>query len=150
MTICVLSVIIPKFNITPAGNRKVVLMGCVTSNRVAKSSETLNFQNILQSSGIKNISSFHSTGQFTCEKAGFYFISVVIASNSDKAGFQIMKKSVKVSVSWHTGGGDNSFYTSVIAIAVVELHANDNIEIVADRISSMYDDKSSCLTLFKL
>lgn len=58
-----------------------------------------------------------------------------------------MKNSVKLSVSWHSGGRDSSFYTSVKAIAVLELHANDIIRIIADRTSSMHFDIAMLQTI---
>lgn len=58
-----------------------------------------------------------------------------------------MKNSVKLSVSWHSGGRDSSFYTSVKAIAVLELHANDSIKIIDDRTSSMHFDIAMLQTI---
>ncbi|CAC5418714.1 unnamed protein product [Mytilus coruscus] len=81
----------------------VVIAACHTSGPDTKLSTGtfIKFDNVKTVHGYSDVSSFTSTGQFKCEISGFYFISAFIASDTDSAGFQIMKNSHTLAIGWH-------------------------------------------------
>lgn len=129
-------------------NEKVALMGCVNTTTSYSADQVIKFPEILQSLSMNGLSSFRLTGKFACEIPGIYFITAVIASNTNFHPFAIMKNSAKIMQSWQLGKPEH--YASFTGTAIVELRVNDEIWINPNLDSiRIYDQRSSCLTIFK-
>lgn len=107
----------------------------------------IKFPDVLFDIGISNISTFKSTGKFTCKAPGFYQISVTILSLSANKRFGIYMNGHLVSKGYISS---TTNYESGTAVAAVVLQMNDEISIQSVE-SDLYVDKyASCITIVKI
>lgn len=129
-------------------NEKVALMGCAPSVIEYSVNEVIKFTEIQESHGINALSNFKSTGKFTCETPGLYFITAVIATNTNDQPFQIITNSGKVMQSYQVRTPGH--YASFTGTAIVELRVNDTVWISPSSSKlKIYNDRTSCVTIFK-
>ncbi|CAG2193886.1 unnamed protein product [Mytilus edulis] len=125
--------------------QKVVVTGCTTGSNT-KPAGPLKFQDIKTSFGVPNLSSFQSTGKFTCLVPGHYHIVTTIMSTHNNARIEIMKNSNSIHWQYVTGHHDG-YWTPGTAAVALELKTNDTVWI---KLPSTYSIYQSCLTIFKI
>ncbi|CAC5417771.1 unnamed protein product [Mytilus coruscus] len=131
-------------------NRKVALTAC-TKGGEYRNGSLVDFTDVRQLYGIKNIDDFKKAGKFTCQSSGLYLLSVYINSFSPGSKYRLLKNNTELgriqiapdrdqgTSSWHTGSG----------VAVAMLKVNDTMSIQAW--SSVYiAGLYSCITIIKL
>ncbi|CAC5418718.1 unnamed protein product [Mytilus coruscus] len=129
----------------------VVIAACHTSGPDTLSlGAVIKFDNVKTVHGYSDVSSFTSTGKFKCEISGFYYISAFIASNTEEAGFGIMKNSHTLANGWHNKR-TNGWNRSASLFIAVDLQKDDNIWIRTIRhMLVTRNDLYSCITIFKM
>lgn len=129
----------------------VLIAACHNSGSDTLSTGTvIKFDNVKTVHGYNGVPSFTSTGNFKCEISGLYFISAFIGSNTEEAGFQIMKNSNVLAYEWYNRQTSGWHRTASVSIAV-DLQKYDNIRILTTR--SMLVSRThyySCITIFKI
>ncbi|CAG2223542.1 unnamed protein product [Mytilus edulis] len=125
----------------------VVLTGCsVGSAKV--STGTLRFPDIKTSIGVSDLSSFKSTGKFTCHVPGYYYITVTTMSLKNQPRIEFMRNSTAIHWQYMTSYIKNSIYWIPGAAALaLELKMNDTVWINIVYRNNIYQ---SCLTIFKI
>ena len=123
------------------------MTACVSSSSTR--SGTIPFPSKQAANGISGLSTFLSSGTFTCETSGLYLISATIDSYTQSSYFYIYKNSsyiIKTFIgTWYTG----NYYTPATGVATVELSVGDTVTIRAG--TSMYINSAySCVTILKL
>ncbi|CAG2184384.1 unnamed protein product [Mytilus edulis] len=132
-------------------NRKVALTACTEGGELYRNGSLIDFTDIRQLYGMKNIDDFKKTRKFTCLSSGLYLLSVYINSFSHGSQYRLLKNNMELgrvqiapdrdlgTSSWHTGSG----------FAAAMLNVNDTMSIQAW--SSVYIAGSySCITIVKL
>ncbi|XP_071174593.1 uncharacterized protein [Mytilus edulis] len=108
----------------------------------------LKFPDIKTSVGVSNLSSFQSTGKFTCRVPGYYYIVTTLMSVDTNVKIDIMKNSNSIHWQYVTGYiKDQGAWTPGTAAVALELKTNDNVWI---KLQSTYYIHQSCLTIFKI
>ncbi|CAG2193055.1 unnamed protein product [Mytilus edulis] len=105
--------------------QKVVVTGC-TSGGGTVPAGPLKFPDIKTSVGVSNLSSFQSTGKFTCQVPGYYHIVTTIMSTNNNARIDIMKNSNSIHWQFVTGYAQ-SYWTPGTAAVALELKTNDTV-----------------------
>ncbi|VDI07093.1 Hypothetical predicted protein, partial [Mytilus galloprovincialis] len=122
-----------------------VVTGCYAGGGYLPSGP-LKFPDIKTSIRVSDLSSFQSTGKFTCQVPGYYHIVTTLMSAQNNARIDIMKNSS--SIHWqYVTGYSNTYWTPGTAAVVLELKTNDNVWI---NLHSTYQIYQSCLTIFKI
>ncbi|VDI49174.1 Hypothetical predicted protein [Mytilus galloprovincialis] len=122
----------------------VVLTGCSVGSTASAGS--LKFPDIKTSIGVSDLSSFKSTGQFTCQVPGYYYITVTTMSLSNNPRIEIMRNYTAIHWQYMTGNAHN-YWTPGAAAMALELKSNDNVWIKLVSLNNIY---RSCLTIFKI
>lgn len=97
-----------------------------------------------------NISSYISTGIFTCEFAGLYQVSVTIMSQQSDAQFSIYKNGVSKVSSYVARHDLQQGYHTSTGVGVFELDVGHTIHIDTDNSLSHVYGSFSCLTIIKV
>lgn len=125
----------------------VYATSCVSSS--TSRSGIIPFPDKRTAHGINRLSSFLSSGTFTCEKSGLYLISATIYSYTRGGYFYIYKNSSPILSTYIGTWYTDTYYTTATGVATVELNVGQTISIRAG--SSMYVYAPySCLTILKL
>ncbi|CAC5396678.1 unnamed protein product [Mytilus coruscus] len=129
--------------------QKVVVTSCSYADRRSNPpAGPLNFPDIKTSVGVSNLSSFQSTGKFTCQVPGYYHIVLTIMSSYNNARIDIMKNSNTIHWQYVTSYvKDNIYWNPGTASVALELKTNDTVWI---KLYSTYNIYQSCLTIFKI
>ncbi|CAC5396679.1 unnamed protein product [Mytilus coruscus] len=126
-------------------SKKVVVTGCYAGGSNVPAGP-LKFPVIKTSIGVSDLSSFKSTGKFTCQIPGYYHIVTTIMSDAVQLRIDIMKNSNSIHWQYMTGIPQNAWTPGSAAVAL-ELKTNDNVWIKLYSTKSIYQ---SCLTIFKI
>ncbi|XP_071174592.1 putative leucine-rich repeat-containing protein DDB_G0290503 [Mytilus edulis] len=126
--------------------QKVVVTGCYGGSGGLIPAGPLKFPDIKTSVGVSNLSTFQSTGKFTCQVPGYYHIVTTIMSANNNARIDIMKNSNSIHWQFVTGHHDG-YWKPGTAVVALELKTNDNVWI---KLSTTYNIYQSCLTIFKI
>ena len=103
----------------------VVMVACTSA--AIKGNSTVKFDKIVTKTGFNNITSFKSTGKFTCETPGFYYISAYLRSQTLGNEYYIMKNSDMISYSARAVFSDGPSLLSTSLNAVVDVQKNDEL-----------------------
>ena len=123
----------------------VAVTACVISD---SSSSPLQFGNIITQVGINNIESFKSTGKFTCETPGLYFVSANLWADCNSCGFYLRKNGVIISYGATTYFRSGDGVSGSGINAVVEAQKND--QFYFDPNGSSIRKTWSCITIMKM
>lgn len=93
------------------------------------------------------VTSFSSSGIFTCEKPGLYLVDASIYCNTGNSKYSIRKNRSTVVNSY--AAKDDTKYESASLVAAVELNVGDTIDIHADNALDILA-KGSCVTIVKV
>lgn len=151
MTICIC--VLASTSVIYACFFAVVLTSCFSSYTSPQPpTDLIKFDDVRTYVGIENVYPFKHSGKFTCEKAGLYHISVVVTSNTDRAGYSIYRNDdlllLKVYIATHTGNAWEHTGTGVIAI---KLYVGDTISVKKElKDMHVYGSMYSCLTIVKI
>lgn len=136
-------------------NIYVGLTSCVKTTTTVSVEQNIIFPKIMTQFGISNTSAFTSTGIFTCQYPGLYFVSVTILSRSYDAAYQIKLNSSVLTtgfvsrVNSQETKEDNNFHTGTSMI-VISLKQADQISVVtAYRLIEVHS-WHSCITIIKI
>ncbi|CAG2192683.1 unnamed protein product [Mytilus edulis] len=103
----------------------VVVTGCNDGGGTV-STGSLKFPDIKTSIGVSDLSSFKSTGKFTCQVPGYYYIAVTLSSADASTGIKIMRNSTAIHWQYMTGyTKEQSYWTPGAAAVSLELKSND-------------------------
>ncbi|VDI54160.1 Hypothetical predicted protein [Mytilus galloprovincialis] len=130
-----------------ANIQTVVVTGCYGVGDIVPAG-SLKFPDIKTSIGVSDLSLFKSTGKFTCQVPGYYYIAVTIMSLHSNLKIEIMRNST--AIHWQyvtTYYKDRSYWRSGAAVVALKLKYNDNVWI--KQVSPKYIYQS-CLTIFKI
>ncbi|CAC5424425.1 C1QL [Mytilus coruscus] len=151
-------------------NERVGFTSCARSDVAYQAGSFIKFSDVLFNIGISNISTFKSTGKFTCKAPGFYQISVTIISNNSVRfgiymnGHQVSKAYLDSSTATESGTtvavvvlqmNDEAYisnttnYESGIGVAAVALEVNDEVWVQSEDGTLNVNSYASCITLMK-
>ncbi|VDI22108.1 Hypothetical predicted protein [Mytilus galloprovincialis] len=106
--------------------KKVGFTSCASSGQTCSSGSFIKFPDVLSKIGISNMSTFKSSGKFTCEAEGLYQISVTILSHTGGKRFGIYMNNHLVSKAYISSTSNSESGT---AVAVVVLKRNDKVSV---------------------
>ncbi|VDI64757.1 Hypothetical predicted protein [Mytilus galloprovincialis] len=125
----------------------VVVTGCYVGGGTV-SAGPLKFPDIKTSIRVSNLSSFKSTGKFTCQVPGYYYIAVTLMSADANTKIEIMKNSAAIHWQFMTGyTKEQTHWEPGATVVALELKSNDNVWI---KLVSSKSIHQSCLTIFKI
>ncbi|XP_071181361.1 uncharacterized protein [Mytilus edulis] len=111
----------------------------------------IKFDDVAFSAGIKNLTTYKSSGKFICEKEGLYLISVSIRSLSNGAYFVIYQNSGLISyteIGYNSDGGSMA-HTGTVILAL-QVHLNDSVWVYFPGAYRIKGGRWSTLTIIKL
>ncbi|VDI64758.1 Hypothetical predicted protein, partial [Mytilus galloprovincialis] len=104
----------------------VVVTGCYVGGGTV-SAGPLKFPDIKTSIRVSNLSSFKSTGKFTCQVPGYYYIAVTLMSADANTKIEIMKNSAAIHWQFMTGyTKEQTHWEPGATVVALELKSNDN------------------------
>ncbi|XP_076071310.1 uncharacterized protein LOC143042745 isoform X6 [Mytilus galloprovincialis] len=109
----------------------------------------MKFDDVKYSVGITNLSSFKTTGKFTCEHEGLYLISASVMSNTNDAHYHIRLNGNTISQTYigqHNGG---KLFTGAVTVTRT-LNPNDQVWLYASGSWYLYGGTNSKLTIIKV
>ncbi|VDI69475.1 Hypothetical predicted protein [Mytilus galloprovincialis] len=128
---------------------KRVAMTAHPSTQGTISNTIMKFDDVKYSVGITNLSSFKTTGKFTCEHEGLYLISASVTSYTSGAQYYIRLNGNDISYTYigqHSGG-----YAFTGAVTVTrKLNPNDQVWLYAAGSWYLYSGIPSKLTIIKI
>ncbi|CAG2211180.1 C1QG [Mytilus edulis] len=124
-------------------SRKVAVTSCVSNEKTYNTGTSIKFDNVRTSIEIKNLSTFKSTGKFSCEVEGLYHISVYIVSYTARSEYSIYKNNNKLTTTYSDTAGH--IQTSAGAV-VMKMNVGDTIFVIPDFNMHVYADHWSCIT----
>ncbi|VDI07146.1 Hypothetical predicted protein [Mytilus galloprovincialis] len=133
-------------------NHTVALSSCAANGSYSQG-DVIHFPHTISSAGISSLSTFSSSGVYTCEFPGLYFVSVYIMSYSQFASFYILKNENQLTHVYIKGSdafGARSHYATGTSVQAAHLEAGDTIVIKAANQMYVYGNPHSCVTIFKL
>lgn len=99
--------------------------------------------------GLSNVSTFTSSGTFTAEEDGLYYVSATIRSQTSGAWFYIYKNTSYILRAYVGTWYSSTYYESGTGTTVVELKKGDNLNVKTG--TSMYvNSPESCITIVKI
>lgn len=130
------------------------MTACVSSDVTSPNGSFVKFDDVRTTVGVKNITSFFKSGQFTCEVEGLYLISAFIDTSTNYGHYHIYKNEMIfvsnffnfITTSGDIGGSGNTG-TAVVAVA---LDIGDTVRIQTANSMYVVSDKRSCITIAKL
>ncbi|XP_063442070.1 uncharacterized protein LOC134722382 [Mytilus trossulus] len=138
-----------KLNGVNETNDTVLLTSCVAQS--GPLTGIIKFPSIQDNIGINELSSFISSGQFTCENPGLYQVFVRITSGVGNKYCSVQKNGSEMSkiyIAAHIG--DPSDWHTGIGLAILELKLGDVVWIEKDISFKIETDPWSCITIVKL
>ncbi|CAC5404908.1 unnamed protein product [Mytilus coruscus] len=120
-----------------------VAVSSCASNGSYSQGDIIHFPYIISSVGIYSLSAFSSSGVYTCQSPGLYFVSVYIMSYSQFASFYILKNEnqlTHVYIKGSDGFAIRSHYATGTSVQAVHLKTGDTIVIKAAYQISESDD----------
>lgn len=94
----------------------------------------ITYDSVEPSNGIKNVTSFQTSGIFTCEKRGIYQISVFITTNTHNSRFNVYKNKLYIAEIFNSF---ENFYSTGTTIIVTEMEVSDTVFVKAIDVASM-------------
>lgn len=110
----------------------------------------MQFDSVMFSVGITNLTSYKNTGKFTCETEGLYLISASVMSSTSDASYYIVINGGFLSIT--TIGHhdkDHRAFTGTVTITK-ELDLNDEVWLYTQGTWFMYGTSWSKLTIIKI
>lgn len=117
------------------------------------SGSTLLFPDIKSSFGISNLSTFTSTGKFTCEKGGLYFFSVTVMSCSKSdSRYSVYKNNVEIAQYYigRPATSTSSDCNSGSGTILIQMDVGDNLYVKTVDSNMDVFDRWSSFTVSKL
>lgn len=125
----------------------VAITSCIQSDHTLSTGEAILFNVVKTQVGIDNLSTFTSTGKFTCTKPGLYLVSIwVLTPGQSKRGHVNILRNNKVLAPAFIY--NTAHYDTGTATAVVELHLGDKVWVRYD--NGAVDSYGTCMTIVKL
>lgn len=131
----------------------VAMTACVSSFTAGTkpSGSIVKFDDIRDIVGVKNISSFRTSGRFTSEVEGLYLVSAWINTSSNYGHLNIYKdQKVIGSIVYNYISTSASIQTTGTAVVAVELNIGDTVRIQTGISMYIAHSKESCFTIAKL
>lgn len=120
------------------------MTSCVSNEKTYNTGTSIKFDDVRTSIGIKNLSTFKTTGKFSCEVEGLYHISVYIVSYTTSSMYSIYKNTNKLTTTYSDTAGN--IQTFAVAV-VVEMNVGDTISVIPDTNMHVYARHWSCITI---
>ncbi|CAG2211844.1 unnamed protein product [Mytilus edulis] len=95
--------------------------------------QILTYKSVELKNGIKNVTSFQTSGIFTCEKRGIYQISIFITTNPHTSRFIVYKNKDLIT---ETFSSFDSFYSTGSTIVVTQMKVGDTLYVKAITVAS--------------
>lgn len=125
----------------------VALTSCVVSDQTVSAGEAIVFNGVKTKVGIDNLSTFTSTGKFTCTKPGLYLVSIwVLTKGQNNPGTVFIYRNDKYLTKTYIS--TTTHYDTGTATAAVELQLNDKVWVRYD--NGRVDSYGTCMTIVKL
>lgn len=117
---------------------------CVSNQKTYNTHELIKFDDVRTSIGIKNLSTFKTSGKFSCEADGLYHISVHVVSSNTGSYYSIYKSNNRLITIYddHNRSGESS-----AGVVVVEMNVGDTISVTTDTSMYIYSSHWSCITI---
>ncbi|XP_071136988.1 uncharacterized protein MG328 homolog [Mytilus edulis] len=132
-------------------NNRVAVTACSSSGDTKSSGYVVKFDDVRAIVGVKNISSFRTSGQFTSEVEGLYLVSVWIDTTTNYGHFQIYKNQMIIgSTVFNYISTSATVQTTGTAVVAVELQIGDTVRIQTAKSMYIAHSKESCFTIAKL
>lgn len=129
----------------------VAVTACVSSGETKSSGSVVKFDDVRALVGVKNISSFHTSGQFTNEVEGLYLISAFIDTSTNYGHFQIYKNQIIIGDTvFNYISSSDRIETTGTAVVAVELDIGDTVRIQTGKSMNISYGRRSCFTIAKL
>lgn len=123
------------------------MTSCVSSDHILSSGEAVLFDDVKTQVGIDNLSTFISTGKFTCTKPGLYLVSIwVLTPGQNKNGMIYIYRNNKILTKTYIN--NSAHYDTGTATAVIELQLGDKVLVRYD--NGRVDNLGTCMTIVKL
>lgn len=123
------------------------MTACVSSDVTSPNGSFVKFDDVRTTVGVKNITSFLKSGQFTCEVEGLYLISAFIHYHIYKNEIIFVSNFFNFITTSGDIGGSGNTGTAVVAVA---LDIGDTVKIQTANSMYVVSDKRSCITIAKL
>ncbi|XP_076071312.1 uncharacterized protein LOC143042745 isoform X8 [Mytilus galloprovincialis] len=127
---------------------KRVAMTAHPSSGGTRSNTILKFDDVRYSEGITNLSSYKTTGKFTCEREGLYLISASVMSYTSGANYYIKLNGNDISLTYIGSNGGQEF-TGAVSVTR-KLNKNDQVWLYASGSWYLYRGVYSKLTIIKI
>ncbi|VDI62281.1 Hypothetical predicted protein [Mytilus galloprovincialis] len=126
----------------------------MTAQPVSTQTKTgiIKFDNVQFSVGINDLSTYKSTGRFTCETGGIYLISASIVSNINGAYYYIYLNGNQISqtsIGFSSSPPSTMYHTGTIVLAR-QLRPNDSVWVYAGGNNYVQGGVLSTLTIVKV
>ncbi|XP_071123385.1 uncharacterized protein [Mytilus edulis] len=110
--------------------------------------QIVTYESVELKNGIKNVTSFQTSGIFTCEKRGIYQISIFITTNPHTSRFIVFKNKNYIA---ETFSSFKSYYSTGSTIIVTQMEVGDTILVKAISVASyVYNSYESGISILQL
>ncbi|CAC5421365.1 unnamed protein product [Mytilus coruscus] len=126
-----------------------VAMTAHPSSNAPVTNTIMKFDDVKYSVGITNLSTYRSTGKFTCEHEGLYLISASVMSPNNNARYDIVLNGDRISQTYigqHTG---SNAFTGAVTVTR-KLNPNDQVWLYTEGSWLLYDNLYSKFTIIKI
>lgn len=127
----------------------LVAMTAMSSTSGIITNTIMKFDDVRYSVGITNLSSYKTTGKFTCGHEGLYLISASVMSHTSNAHFYIYLNGHFISDTYIGQHNGSHIHTGAVTITR-ELNQNDQVWLYAAETWVFYGGFSSKLTIIKI
>ncbi|XP_076071309.1 uncharacterized protein LOC143042745 isoform X5 [Mytilus galloprovincialis] len=128
---------------------KRVAMTAHPSSHVIITNTIMKFEDVKYSVGITNLSTFKSTGKFTCEHEGLYVISASVMSKTTGAYYYIRLNGNDISLTYIGQFSGSQVFTGAVTVTR-KLNPNDQVWLYAAGSWFLYGGMYSKLTIIKI